>query len=214
MTARRSSDPSGKPAPADDGEQHELFEAPAPSYLGHRARLRERFMQGGPDAMPDYEMLELILFRAIPRRDTEDLAERLLARFGSFAEVVNAPDALVKKVAGASDRVVEELRLIRAAALRLMQRQIIEKPALSSWSQVVEYCRAAMAYSTTEQFRILFSTRKPADCRRGAGRGHGGPHPRLCARGGEAGAGAVVVGDHSRPQSPVGRSDAVARTST
>ncbi|MGE0626965.1 MAG: DNA repair protein RadC [Hyphomicrobiaceae bacterium] len=137
-----------------------MFEAPAPGHLGHRERLRARFMQGGPAAVPDYELLELILFKAIPRRDTKDLAKRLIARFGSFAEVINAPDHLLKEIPGIGDRVVEELKIVRAAALRLMQRQIIEKPVLGSWTDVLEYCRAAMAYEAREVFRILFLDKK------------------------------------------------------
>ncbi|MFM1814036.1 MAG: hypothetical protein RLZ98_731 [Pseudomonadota bacterium] len=139
--------------------QAELFEA-SPLHLGHRERLRERFMQGGADAMPDYELLELVLFRAIPRRDTKDLAKRLLARFGSFAEVVNAPEPLLTEVTGVGRRVVEELKLVRAAALRLMKREIMQKPVLSTWSSVVEYCRASMGYENREQFRILFLDKK------------------------------------------------------
>jgi DNA repair protein RadC len=146
-----------------------LFEAPVartstpvetPSHLGHRERLRQRFMQGGADALPDYELLELVLFNALPRRDTKDLAKRLIQRFGSFPEVVNAPENLIKEVRGAGDRVVEELRLVRAAALRLMQRQVMEKPVLGSWERVLDYCRAAMAYESRELFRILFLDRK------------------------------------------------------
>ncbi len=138
-----------------------LFEAPAmPGHNGHRERLRQRFMQGGADAMPDYELLELVLFKAQPRRDTKDLAKRLLARFGTFAEVINAPDVLLKEVNGAGDRVVEELKIVRAAALRLMQKQVIDKPVLGSWQQVIDYCRAAMAYEARELFRILFLDKK------------------------------------------------------
>jgi len=145
--------------PAD---QPGLFEASVavPGHIGHRERLRRRFMQGGAEALPDYELLEMVLFNALPRRDTKDLSKRLIARFGSFAEVVNAPDTLIKEIDGAGDRVVAELRLVRAAALRLMQRQVMEKPVLGSWSQVIEYCRAAMAYESRELFRILFLDRK------------------------------------------------------
>jgi len=141
-----------------NSRQGGLFEAPAPQpqHVGHRQRLRERFLAGGADTMPDYELLELVLFRAIPRRDTKDLAKRLIARFGSFAEVINAPDQRIMEVAGAKEAVVAELKVIRAAALRVMRGQIIEKPALSSWPQVVEYCRAAMGFEMREQFRILF----------------------------------------------------------
>jgi DNA repair protein RadC len=156
----------GKSDSDKTGDQNELFESaasspsPEPGHLGHRERLRRRFMTGGANAMPDYELLELVLFRAIPRRDTKDLAKRLIARFGSFANVISAPDSLLKEVAGAGDRVVEELKVVRAAALRLMQRQILDKPAMSSWGQVLEYCRAAMGYEDREQFRILFLDKK------------------------------------------------------
>jgi len=140
------------------GRQALLFEqaAPAPGHYGHRQRLRDRFLNGGADAMPDYELLELVLFRAIPRRDTKDLAKRLIARFGSFAEVINAPEERLREVNGAKDAVVTELKIVRASALRMMRGQIMEKPALSSWSQVLDYCRAAMGFEAREQFRILF----------------------------------------------------------
>ncbi len=131
-----------------------------PLHTGHRERLRDRFRQGGAEAMPDYELLELILFRAIPRRDTKDLAKRLIARFGSFAEVVSAPEPRLREVKGAGDSVVTELKLVRAAALRLMHGEIRQKPVLSSWSQVIEYCRAAQGHEEREQFRILFLDKK------------------------------------------------------
>ena len=153
----------------DDGaealSQPGLFEAPVkaaqvPSYHGHRERLRSRLMEGGAEAMPDYELLELVLFKAYPRGDTKDLAKRLIARFGSFAEVINAPDLLIEEVKGAGPRVVQELKIVRAAALRMMQRQVMQKPVLGTWSQVVEYCRASMAYEAHELFRILFLDKK------------------------------------------------------
>ena len=142
----------------DEADQAALWEAAVlPSgHSGHRERLRDRFMRGGADALPDYELLELLLFNAIPRRDTKPLAKELIARFGGFAEVVSAPDTRLREVKGVSDRVVTELKLVRSAALRLMQGQIMERRVLSSWDQVVAYCRAAMAYETREQFRILF----------------------------------------------------------
>ncbi len=138
-----------------DEAQGAFFEA-QPSHLGHRQRLRERFNNGGADAIPDYELLELVLFRAIPRRDTKELAKRLIARFGSFAEVINAPEPRLSEVKEVGDAVITELKLVRAAALRLMRGEILKRPALSSWNQVVEYCRAAMAFEMKEQFRILF----------------------------------------------------------
>ncbi|HEX7073366.1 MAG TPA: DNA repair protein RadC [Hyphomicrobiaceae bacterium] len=136
--------------------QGAFFEAPLPSHVGHRQRLRERFKTGGPDALPDYELLELLLFRAIPRRDTKELAKRLIARFGSFAEVINAPEHRLAEVKDVGEAVITELKIVRAAALRLMRGEIIKRPALSSWNQVVAYCRAAMGFEAREQFRILF----------------------------------------------------------
>jgi DNA repair protein RadC len=104
--------------------------------------------------------MELLLFRAIPRRDTKDLAKRLIARFGSFAEVVNAPESQLKEVAEVGDAVVTELKLLRAAALRLMKAEITARPLLSSWKQVLDYLRAAQGFEQREQFRILFLDKK------------------------------------------------------
>lgn len=140
-------------------DQKGFLEAP-PSHVGHRQRLRERFTKGGADALPDYELLELILFRAIPRRDTKDLAKRLIARFGSFAEVINAPELRLAEVKEVGEAVITELKLVRAAALRLMRSELIDKPALSSWDAVLAYVRAAMGFEAREQFRILFLDRK------------------------------------------------------
>ncbi len=125
----------GKAQQAQSG----LFEAPIiqEGPAGHRKRLRARFLNGGADAMPDYELLELVLFRAIPRRDTKDISKRLLARFGSFADVINAPDDRLKEVKGVGDSVVSELKLIGAAALRLGKRQLSNRPILSSWNEVI-----------------------------------------------------------------------------
>jgi DNA repair protein RadC len=142
------------------GDRQGSFLEASPGYTGHRGRLRERFMSGGAEALPDYELLELVLFRAIPRRDTKDLAKRLIARFGSFAEVINAPEARLAEVKDVGQSVITELKLIRAASLRLMRGEIMGRPALSSWSQVLDYCRAAMGFETREQFRILFLDKK------------------------------------------------------
>jgi len=131
-------------------------DAAKPHYLGHRERLRTRFRDAGPDALPDYELIELILFRAMPRRDTKPLAKALLARFGTFAEAVNAPEELLREVPGIGDAAITELKLVRAAALRLMRGEVLERPVLSSWAQVLDYCRASMGFEAKEQFRILF----------------------------------------------------------
>jgi len=131
-------------------------DAGKPHYLGHRERLRRRFRGAGEDALPDYELLELILFRAAPRRDTKPLAKALIARFGTFAEALNAPEELLREVPGIGEAAVTELKLVRAAALRLMRGEVLERPVLSSWAQVLDYCRASMGFASKEQFRILF----------------------------------------------------------
>lgn len=131
-----------------------------PHFLGHRERLRERFRDGGPDALPDYELLEMVLFRAIKRGDTKPLAKALIAKFGSFAEVISATPERLQEVVGVGEAVATELKLIRAAALRLMKGEVASRQLLSSWSAILEYCRAAMAFHDKEQFRILFLDKK------------------------------------------------------
>ncbi len=125
-------------------------------HRGHRERLRARFREAGGAALPDYELLELVLFRALPRRDTKPIAKALIARFGSFAEVINAPPERLAEVAHVGEAVIGELKLIREAALRLIRSDAVERPLLSSWDRVIDYCRAAMGFETREQFRILF----------------------------------------------------------
>ena len=126
-----------------------------PHYHGHRDRLRQRFLDAGSDALADYEMLELLLFRAIPRRDVKPLAKDLLKAFGSFAEVIAAPRARLAE-AGLRDGAITELKLVQAAAQRLVRGEVSKRPALSSWSAVLDYCRTAQAFAEIEQFRILF----------------------------------------------------------
>jgi DNA repair protein RadC len=127
---------------------------------GHRERLRTRFLKGGAEAMPDYELLELTLFAALPRRDTKPLAKALLARFGSFAEVIAAPRARLMDVPGVGESVANHLKIVEAAAQRLAKTQVIGRPALSSWTALLDYCTAAMARSDKEEFRVLFLDRK------------------------------------------------------
>ncbi len=135
-------------------------ETKKPSFHGHRERLRERFVKGGPDALPDYELLELLLFRSIPRRDTKPIAKALMEQFGSFAEVISAEPSRLTDVKGIGESVANDLKLVQAAALRLSQGSILKKTALHSWSQLIAYCRASMAYKNKEQFRILFLDKK------------------------------------------------------
>jgi DNA repair protein RadC len=127
-----------------------------PHYHGHRERLRERFYGAGPDALSDYELLEMALFPALPRRDTKPLAKALLKKFGSFAEVVHAPEARLREVDGIKDASIHQLKLIAAAASRIAKGEIKRSIALSSWNEVIDYCRTSMAFADKEQFRILF----------------------------------------------------------
>ncbi|MFN4206872.1 MAG: RadC family protein [Agrobacterium albertimagni] len=129
---------------------------PEAHYLGHRERLRSRFREGGETALADYEILELLLFRLIPRRDTKPIAKALLARFQTLAGVLGAPPALLQEVKGVGETVALDLKLIANVAQRMLKSELREKQVLSSWSSVIDYCHAAMAYETTEQFRILF----------------------------------------------------------
>ena len=132
-----------------------------PSYIAdHRQRLRDRFMQGGAQAMPDYELLELVLFRAIPRQDVKPLARLLLDTFGDFNRVIAAPAPRLRMVKGVGDAVVQELKIVEAAAQRMMRARVMNRPVLSSWQALLDYCHTAMAHRETEQFRILFLDRK------------------------------------------------------
>ena len=131
-----------------------------PHYLGHRDRLRERFQSAGHGALPDYELLELLLFRLIPRADTKPVAKALLARFGTLAEVLGAPTNLLQEVKGIGPAVALDLKVIAAAAQRMVLGEIKEREVLTSWTQVLDYCKAAMAFEQREQFRILFLDKK------------------------------------------------------
>jgi DNA repair protein RadC len=133
-----------------------------PHYHGHRERLRARFLEAGPDALADYEMLELILFRAFRQGDTKPLAKALIARFGSLAEVLGAPVHLLREVKGIGEAAALELKIIAAAAQRMAKSGIQGRQVLTSWSQVIDYCRTSMAFETVEQFRILFLDKKNA----------------------------------------------------
>ncbi len=137
------------------GEYPGLSDA-APHYHGHRERLRGRFREAGAEAVSEYELLELVLFRAIPQRDVKPLAKELIAKFGSFAEVVAAPPTRLAEIKGMGEAAITELKIVHAAANRLVRGQLQKKPVLSSWSNVIDYCRSAMAYADKEQFRLLF----------------------------------------------------------
>jgi DNA repair protein RadC len=133
-----------------------LAKPEVPHYHGHRERLRKRFNEHGATGLADYELLELLLFRAAPRRDVKPLAKALIARFGSFAEVLAAAPARLREIPGIGDAIVTELKLCEAAATRYARGAVSNRPVLSSWAAVIEYCRAAMALAGVESFRILF----------------------------------------------------------
>ncbi|MBP1849897.1 RadC family protein [Rhizobium halophytocola] len=125
-------------------------------YHGHRDRLRQRFRDNGDTALADYELLELLLFRLIPRRDTKPIAKALIARFGTLGGVIGAKASLLTEISGIGETVAGDLKLIGAVAHRMLKSELQGKQVLSSWSSVIDYCHAAMAYEEREQFRILF----------------------------------------------------------
>ena len=132
-----------------------------PSYVAdHRKRLRARFMAGGAAAMPDYELLELVLFRSIPRLDVKPLAHVLLTKFGDFNRVIAAPAERLKEVSGVGEAVVTDLKVLEASAHRLARSKIMKRHAISSWDAILDYCHTTMAHRETEQFRVLYLDRK------------------------------------------------------
>jgi DNA repair protein RadC len=133
-----------------------------PHYLGHRDRLRARFAETGGDGLPDYELLELVLFRSIPRRDVKPIAKEILKRFGTFAEALAAPPQRLMEIDGVGDSVVADLKIVEAAARRIAKGAVAKRPVLSSWSAVLDYCRTTMAFAEKEQFRLLFLDKRNA----------------------------------------------------
>jgi len=144
------------PLPEAAAKAPALKAVQAPHFHGHRDRLRERFSSGGADALPDYELLELVLFNAHPRQDMKPIAKALIAKFGSFAEAVNAPDARLREIDGIGPAALTQIKLIAAVANRVAKGAIRSRETLGSWSAVLDYCRTAMAFADKEQFRILF----------------------------------------------------------
>ncbi len=141
-----------------------LGDDPAPpsptSAEGHRKRLRARLLTAGPESVADHELLELVLFLALPRRDTKPIARALLARFGSFAGAVSAPLADLRGVEGLGEAGAAALKTVQAAALRLVRAEVQAGPVLTRWDRVVEYLTAVMARDRVEQFRVLFLDNK------------------------------------------------------
>ncbi|MBX3597134.1 MAG: DNA repair protein RadC [Rhizobiaceae bacterium] len=133
-----------------------------PHYLGHRERLRQRFRDSGPDALQDYEILELLLFRSIPRADTKERAKALIRRFGSLSEVLGAPEHLLREVEGVGEAVAFDLKAVATAARRMAKGEVAQREVLSSWQSLLDYIRTAMAFEPREQFRILFLDKRNA----------------------------------------------------
>jgi len=133
---------------------------PPPHYLGHRDRLRERALAGGLGALPDYELLELHLFRSVPRGDVKPLAKQLLARFGSLAAVLGATPEELKTVKGVGDALALDLKLLHEATLRTAREAVARRPVISSWSALLAYVKTALAHEAREQFRVLFLDKK------------------------------------------------------
>ena len=142
-----------------NGAADENGERARPHFLGHRERLRTRFLEGGAAALADYELLELILF-AIPRVDVKPLAKELIAKFGSFAEAIAAEPQRLREVEGMSDGAVSAIKIIEAAAQRLARGAVRKRLPMGSWSEVLDYCRTSMAFENREIFRILFLDKK------------------------------------------------------
>jgi DNA repair protein RadC len=171
LTALTHPDPMSQPPafheaslPLFDAEEVDLTPLPPgrlPSYIrDHRKRLRTRFMTGGAAALPDYEMLELVLFRANARQDMKPLAHNLLETFGDFNGVLTAPVERLLAVSGVGEAVICELKLIEAAAQRLARARIMQKQVLTSWDALLDYCHMTMSHRETEQFRVLYLDRK------------------------------------------------------
>lgn len=143
--------PGETPGPGSGGAQGHR-----PHYWGHRQRLRDRFLSGGHASMPEYELLELVLFNAIPRIDVKPLAKELLATFGDLNGVIAASQHRLLQVPGTTDRVWYHLRLLEAIAHRMARAKVLQKPVIASWDALMSYCKTVMAHRETEQFRILF----------------------------------------------------------
>lgn len=135
----------------------------APPYnpnAGHRDRLRERFRRAGVEAVQDYELLELILFRVIQRKDVKPLAKEIIRTFGGLPQALAAPIERLTEIKGVSENVAIEMKIIHAASIKMAQARVLDRPVISSWNELLSYCRAAMADEKTELFRILFLDKK------------------------------------------------------
>ena len=145
-------------ADGDSGKDEE----DKPHYLGHRHRLREKLLKNGPDSLADYELLELLLALAIPRIDVKPLAKTLLKEFDSFAGVIAADPAALKRIKGMGEGAIAGLKTVRAAALLMTKQELINKPVIGNWQKLLDYCRISLAEEKIEQFHLLFLDHKNA----------------------------------------------------
>lgn len=193
-----------------------------PHYHGHRDRLRARFLESGPDALQDYELIEIILFSAIPRRDVKPLAKRLLATFGGLPEMMNASIEELTRIDGISENTAITLKAITATAHRMLKQDIAKKPVLNNWTRLLDYCMSTMAHEKREHFRILFLNKKNemiADEIQGSGTvDHTPAYPReIMKRALEVGATAIILvhnhpsGDPTPSQADVDMTQAIVR---
>jgi DNA repair protein RadC len=145
------------------GQSRSTSETPdeEPHYHGHRGRLRERLLEAGPSALPDYELLEFLLFAGVPRKDTKGLAKELIARFGNFAAVL-AADREALANAGLNDGAIAALLSVREASARFLRGEIADKSVISNWQALIDYCTAKIGFAAAEEFHLLFLDRKNA----------------------------------------------------
>ncbi|PZO47789.1 MAG: hypothetical protein DCF16_17290 [Alphaproteobacteria bacterium] len=153
---RDGADAAGAPLPPIRIEAKPAKTAEKPHYHDHRSRLRQRFDEAGAGALADYELLELMLFRTIPRQDTKPLAKALLAKFGDLPAVLAAPVQRIAEVKGAGPAVAQDLKIVQAMLERAAKAPLHQRAVISSWSQLVNYCRMTLAHEPREQFRVLF----------------------------------------------------------
>ena len=174
-----------------------------PHYSGHRQRLRDRFVSSGADALQDYELLELLLFMAIPRRDVKELAKTLLASFGSLPELMSASHNDLTRIDGISENTATAIKTVTAISERMIKQEIMQKPILNNWTRLMDYCRMSMMHEKKEHFRILFMNKKNeliADEIQGSGTvDHTPAYPReIMKRSLELGATAMIL-MHNHP---------------
>ncbi|AXT27761.1 JAB domain-containing protein [Ruegeria sp. AD91A] len=145
----------------DEAPAQPLPSGRLPSYIkDHRKRLRERFMAGGSAAMPDYELLELVLFRSIPRQDVKPLARALMDTFGDFNRVLTAPEERLRQIKGVGDTIVTDLKILEACAHRMARARVMQRHVISGWDALLDYCHTTMAHREIEQFRVFYLDRK------------------------------------------------------